>query len=40
MTQKKIYDKEFKIPAVKFEREIGFNKVTRELRINIDTLYG
>lgn len=37
MAQKKVYDKEFKIQAVKLGREIGFSK---ELGVNIDTLYG
>jgi len=40
MAQKKVYDKEFKIQAVKLGREIGFNKAAKELGINIDTLYG
>ena len=38
--QKKIYDKEFKIQAVKLGREIGFSKAAKELGINVDTLYG
>lgn len=40
MAQKKVYDKEFKIQAVKLGREIGFNKAAKELGGNIDTLYG
>ena len=40
MAQKKIYDKEFKIQAVKLGREIGFSKAAKELGINVDTLYG
>lgn len=40
MTQKKVYDKEFKIQAVKLGREIGFSKAAKELGVNIDTLYG
>ena len=40
MTQKKVYDKEFKIQAVKLGREIGFSKAAKELGINTDTLYG
>lgn len=40
MTQKKIYDKEFKVQAVKLGREIGFNKAAKELGISVDTLYG
>lgn len=40
MTQKKIYDKEFRIQAVKLEREIGFSAAAKELGVNVDTLYG
>ncbi len=40
MAQKKVYDKEFKIQAVKLGREIGFSKAVKELGINTDTLYG
>jgi len=40
MAQKKVYDKEFKIQAVKLGREIGFSKAAKELGVNIDTLYG
>ena len=40
MTQKRKYDTEFKIQAVKLGREIGFSKAAKELGINIDTLYG
>ena len=40
MAQKKIYDKEFKIQAVKLGREIGFSKAAKELGVNTDTLYG
>lgn len=40
MGQKKVYDKEFKIQAVKLGREIGFSKAAKELNVNIDTLYG
>ncbi len=40
MAQKKVYDKEFKIQAVKLEKEIGFSKAAKELGINTDTLYG
>ena len=40
MMQKKVYDKEFKIQAVKLGREIGFSKAAKELGVNIDTLYG
>lgn len=39
MAQKKVYDKEFKIQAVKLRREIGFSKAEKELGINTDTLY-
>ena len=39
MAQKKVYDKEFKIQAVKLGREIGFSKAAKELGVNIDTLY-
>ena len=34
MAQKKVYDNEFKIQAVKLEREIGFSKVAKELGVN------
>lgn len=40
MAQKKVYDEEFKIQAVKLGREIGFSKAAKELGINTDTLYG
>ncbi len=40
MVQKKVYDIEFKVQAVKLGREIGFSKAARELGINVDTLYG
>ena len=40
MTQKKVYEKEFKIQVVKLGREIGFSKAAKELGINTDTLYG
>ena len=40
MVQKKVYDKEFKVQAVKLGREIGFSKAAEELGINVDTLYG
>ncbi len=40
MAEKKTYDKEYKIQAVKLGREIGFVKAARELGINTDTLYG
>ena len=40
MAQKKVYDKEFKIQAVKLGREIGFSAAAKELGINVDTLYG
>ena len=40
MAQKKVYDEEFKIQAVKLGREIGFSKAAKELGVNIDTLYG
>ena len=40
MAQKKMYDKEFKIQAVKLGREIGFSKASKELGVNTDTLYG
>ncbi len=39
MAEKKTYDKEYKIQAVKLGREIGFGKAARELGINTDTLY-
>ncbi len=40
MAQKKVYDKEFKIQAVKLVRESGFSKAAKELAINTDMLYG
>ncbi len=40
MAEKKTYDKEYKIQAVKLGREIGFGKAARELGVNTDTLYG
>ena len=41
MAQKKVYDKEFKVQAVKLGREIGFSKAAKELGIIVDTLlYG
>lgn len=40
MAQKKVYDNEFKIQAVKLGREVGFSKAAKELGVNIDTLYG
>ena len=40
MAQKKVYDKEFKVQAVKLGREISFSKAAREPGINVDTLYG
>ncbi len=39
MAEKKTYDKEYKIQAVKLGREIGMSKAARELGINTDTLY-
>ncbi len=39
MAEKKTYDKEYKIQAVKLGREIGLSKAARELGINTDTLY-
>ncbi len=39
MAEKKSYDKEYKIQAVKLGREIGMSKAARELGINTDTLY-
>lgn len=40
MAQKKVYDKEFKIQAVKLGREIGFSQAAKELGVKVDTLYG
>lgn len=40
MAQKKVYDSEFKIQAVKLGRESGFSKAAKELGVNVDTLYG
>ncbi len=39
MAEKKTYDKEYKIQAVKLRREIGFGNAARELGVNTDTLY-
>lgn len=39
MTQR-VYDKEFKVQAVKLGREIGFGKAAVELGIPKDTIYG
>ncbi len=39
MAEKKTYDKEYKIQAVKLGREIGMSKAARELGIKTDTLY-
>ncbi len=39
MAEKKTYDKEYKIQAVKLGREIGISKAARELGINTDTLW-
>ena len=36
MEQKKVYDKEFKIQAVKLGREIGFKKAADELGIAVE----
>ena len=40
MSEKKIYDKEFKVQAVKLGREVGFSKAATELGIPTDTIYG
>ena len=40
MAQKKIYDKEYKVQAVKLGRDIGFSKAAEELGIPTDTIYG
>ena len=40
MAQKKAYDKEYKIQAVKLGREIRFSRAAAELGISVDTLYG
>lgn len=40
MAQKKVYDNEYKVQAVKLGREIGFLKASEELGIPIDTIYG
>ena len=40
MAQKKVYDGQFKIQAVKLGRELGFSKAAKELGISTDTLYG
>lgn len=39
MSQEKVYNKKFKIQAVKLGREIRFHKAAEELRINLDILY-
>lgn len=38
MAQKKVYDQEFKIQAVKLCREIGFSKAAKELGVNINVI--
>ena len=38
MGQKKIYDKEYKVQAVKLGREVGFSKAAEELGIPTDTI--
>jgi len=40
MAEKKTYDKEYKVQAVKLGREIGYSKAARELGVKVDTLYG
>ena len=35
MVQKKVYDKEFKVQAVKLGREIGFSKAAKEGRLEL-----
>lgn len=40
MAQKKVYDKEYKVQAVKLGRERGFSDAAKELGIPTDTLYG
>ena len=40
MGQKKIYDKEYKVQAIKLGREVGFSKAAEELGIPTDTIYG
>ena len=35
MAQKKVYDKEFKVQAVKLGREIGFSKEAKEGRLDL-----
>ncbi len=40
MTEKKVYNNEFRIQAVKLGREIGFSKAAKELGIKVNTLYG
>ena len=39
MAEKKVYDNEFKIQAIRLEKEIVFSKAAKEPRINTDTLY-
>lgn len=39
MAQKKVYDNEFKIQAVKLGREVGFSKAAKELGVNISTRF-
>ncbi len=39
MAEKRTYDKEYKIQAVKLGREIGMSKAAGELGIDTDTLY-
>ncbi len=39
MAERKTYDKEYKVQAVKMGQEIGIGKAARELGVNTDTLY-
>ena len=40
MGKRKVYNKEYKVQAVKLGREVGFSKAADELGISLDTLYG
>lgn len=40
MAQQKVYDKEYKVQAVKLANEVGPTKAAKELGIPINTVYG
>ena len=40
MSKKREYDKEYKVQAVKFAKNLGSAKAAEELQIPVNTLYG